>query len=94
MAKPIFLIGFPTGADRAAVYETQKALSRRLEQDYHVLTYQAAEVTSIKFEVLNAINATDIEIEQLIDRSQGWIDQLLKEKSLLLEETKNKNNNI
>ena len=51
---------------------------------------------SIKFEVLNAIDATDIEISELIAKTREDIDIILKEKMLSeltdLAKELNKNN--
>jgi len=65
MAKPIFLIGFPHAADSASILEVQSSLSLKLDGEYHVITYKSMEKTQISFEVLNALNASDIELDRL-----------------------------
>ncbi len=62
MAKPIFVVRFNLGNsnfDRDIHSQLQKDL-----HDYHVL-FATHTKNEIEFEVLNAINATDIEIEEL-----------------------------
>jgi hypothetical protein len=85
MAKPIFLIGFPMSADNESVYHVQADLSQKLEGEYHVIAYKIPGIESIKFEVLNAINASDIEIEALISKTNEFINQVLLETNEFLQ---------
>jgi|688.fasta_scaffold1815973_2 hypothetical protein len=68
MAKPIFLIGFPYKADLAAIANAQSDIMRLLGEEYHVLAYKTSLVQDTTFEVLNAVNASDVEIESLISK--------------------------
>jgi hypothetical protein len=82
MAKPIFIVGFPAAADAQAIHQVYSDLDAKLGDEYHVLTYRAQNIDDVKFEVLNAINATDIEISELIAKTREDIDIILKEKML------------
>lgn len=86
MAKPIFLIGFPMEASNDAVFQVQDDLTQKLEGEYHVITYKEPEVKSIKFEVLNAINADDVQIEELIAKTSEFANQILAESDRLVQE--------
>jgi hypothetical protein len=79
MAKPIFLIGFPLHAENSAIHIVQADLSKKLEGEYHVLTYKVPGLDSIKFEVLNAINASDIDIEELIEKTRQSANDILED---------------
>lgn len=68
MAKPIFLVGFPYAADLSSIGQVQSSLNHLLGEEYHVLVYKTSRVDDVSFEVLNAINATDVEINELISR--------------------------
>lgn len=85
MAKPIFLIGFPISSDNESVYHVQSDLSQKLEGEYHVIAYKAPDLESIKFKVLNAINSSDIEIEDLIAKTNSFIEEVLKETDEFLQ---------
>ena len=82
MAKPIFIVGFPAAATAESLQQVYLELDRKLGEEYHVLTYRAQNIDDIKFEVLNAIDATDIEISELIAKTREDIDIILKEKML------------
>ena len=86
MTKPIFLIGFPMEASNDAVFQVQEDLTLKLEGDYHVITYKEPAVTSIKFEVLNAIGADDIQIEELIAKTSEFANRILQESNSLVQE--------
>ena len=96
MAKPIFIVGFPAAAAAESLQQVYLELDRKLGEEYHVLTYRAQKIDDIKFEVLNAIDATDIEISELIAKTRENIDIILKEKMLSeltdLAKELNKNN--
>lgn len=98
MARPIFLIGFPLEADNVAVQQVQMDLSSKLEGEYHVIVYKVPGITSIDFKVLNAINASDIELEELIEKTKSFTKMMLEEyhaeltNSLTEHLEKNKNN--
>ena len=77
MAKPIFLIGFPLSADNDAVYGVQRDLSQKLEGEYHVIAYKIQNIEAIDFKVLNAINATDAQLEELIEKTSTFTEQLM-----------------
>lgn len=79
MARPIFLIGFPLEADNAAVHHVQQDLSVKLEDEYHVIAYKVPGLESIDFKVLNAIGASSIEIEELIQTANAFAKQVLEE---------------
>jgi hypothetical protein len=85
MAKPLFLIGFPINSDNESVYHVQSDLSNKLDGEYHVIAYKAPEIDSIKFEVLNAVDATDIEISELILKTNSYIEEVLKETDEFLQ---------
>jgi len=90
MAKPIFIIAFPINADSSQVLSVQSELSIKLGDDYHVLTYKSPDTQTIEFEVLNAVNAEDIEISDLIQRTSTFIQTMLNSANDLAEElTKN-----
>lgn len=91
MANPILLIAFPMQANYDSVYHTQRALSNKLEGEYHVITYQAPEISTITFSVLNAIDATDVEIETLISKVNEWVGRVQNEVEQFLQ-TPNTNN--
>jgi hypothetical protein len=86
MTKPIFLIGFPMEASNDAVFQVQDDLTQKLEGEYHVITYKEPAVTSIKFEVLNAISADDIQIEELIAKTSAFANRILEESNSLVQE--------
>lgn len=79
MARPIFLIGFPLEADNAAVHHVQQDLSVKLEDEYHVIAYKVPGLESIDFKVLNAVGASSIEIEELIQTANAFAKQVLEE---------------
>ncbi len=79
MAKPIFLIGFPMEADNHSIFQVQNDLSQKLEGEYHVIAYKIPGIESIKFEVLNAINATDSEISELISKTESLTQGIIAE---------------
>lgn len=85
MAKPIFLIGFPMSADNESVYHVQADLAQKLKGEYHVIAYKILGIESIKFEVLNAINATDVEIKDLIAKTNEFVNQVLLETNEFLQ---------
>ena len=82
MAKPIFIVGFPAAADAQSVHQVYADLDRKLGEDYHVLTYRAQNLEDVTFNVLNALNATDVELSELIAKTREDIDIILKEKML------------
>lgn len=88
MAKPIFLIGFTQEANPEAIYRAGIDLEKKIGGDYHVLTYRTSKIDDIKFEVLNAINATDIEIEEIISIARA---ELLQSVAQSEEQTNEKN---
>lgn len=79
MARPIFLIGFPLESDNEAVYRVQQDLSVKLEDEYHVITYKVPGLESIDFKVLNAVGASSIEIEELIQTANAFAKQMLED---------------
>jgi hypothetical protein len=79
MARPIFLIGFPLEADNAAVHHVQQDLSVKLEDEYHVIAYKVPGLESIDFKVLNAVGASSIEIEELIQTANAFAKRVLEE---------------
>jgi len=83
MAKPIFIVGFPVEANPQAIQHVYLDLDAKLGEEYHVLTYRSSNSEDISFQVLNAVNATDIEISDLIEKTQTEIKNLLDNISLL-----------
>ena len=72
-SKPILVIRIPQGAvtpegspedSRKKIYEYYKALREQLT-DYHTLTLYDSSVQKIEFECINALNATEEDIENL-----------------------------
>lgn len=78
MAKPIFLIGFPIKVDASSVHGIQSSIAHLLEGEYHVIVYKTSKIQEVSFEVLNAINATDVEISELIVRVKEEIPTSLQ----------------
>jgi hypothetical protein len=78
MAKPIFLIGFPIEAELSSISGIQSQIHSLLGEEYHILAYKTSRIRDISFEVLNAINATDIEISDLISKVKEEIQSLLQ----------------
>ena len=67
VAKPIFIIRFPytNNFDQMEKYlKTYKEIGEQMT-DYHVLCPMDNSVERVEFECYNAINATDVEIEEL-----------------------------
>lgn len=70
MAKPIILITVPyhdwVEASSSTTFENTTAQLVEILDDYHVLyAPEKTQTESIKVQVFNAINSTDIEIEEL-----------------------------
>lgn len=67
MVKPIFIVKLPQHASQKEVHDSLKLLSRmtKLHEEYHVMPVITKETNDIEFEVLNVLNSTDIEIEEL-----------------------------
>lgn len=83
MAKPIFIIGFPLKADVEQVQVAIEGLEKKFGEDYHVLPYRTSNIEDVTFQVLNAVNSSDVEIEELIKKAQEEIEQLRKENLVL-----------
>lgn len=77
MAKPIFLVGFPMSADAASVYQVQQTLKMQLD-DYHVLVYKEPSKEHITFDVLNAVDATDVELAELVERTAASVKSIIE----------------
>lgn len=78
-AKPIFIIGFPVSSENDRIETIAKGLEIKLNNEYHIITYKASDISSITFNVLNAVNATNIEIEDLIKLTNLEINRLTLE---------------
>jgi hypothetical protein len=67
MAKPIFIIRFPYTKDLSLMERYSKTYEeiRKQLSDYHILSPMDSSVERVEFECYNAINATDVEIEEL-----------------------------
>ena len=67
VAKPIFIIRFPYTKDPNQMERYSKTYEKITKQlsDYHVLCPMGNSVERVEFECYNAINATDVEIEEL-----------------------------
>lgn len=87
MAKPIFIIGFPIKADLQQVETAIEGLEKKFGEDYHVLPYRTSNIEDVTFQVLNAVNSSDVEIAELIKKAQAEIDELRKENLVLKLET-------
>lgn len=81
MAKPIFIVKCPDVISRAELNSIAERLTNQL-LDYHVLVINPPNTEDIEFEVLNAINATDIEIEQLKEKVLEQIKSIKNEESI------------
>ena len=72
MAKPILIIkcGNMKVHDGVfqALYKGEDSKGKELNEDYFVFTTMGTDKHEIEIEVLNAINATDIELEELKER--------------------------
>ncbi len=88
MAKPIFLVGFTHEANTESIHRAGIDLEKKIGNDYHVITYRTSKIVDIKFEVLNAVNASDIEIEEIIAIARAEITQKTVESE---EQTNQKN---
>ncbi len=67
MSKPIFVVRFPAELvvqHRERFEEASKNLQTNL-QDYHVLTVMESGLEATKFECFNAIDATEVDIEDI-----------------------------
>jgi hypothetical protein len=65
VAKPILIIRIPYDTQNLNnVHESIQNIQRMLT-DYHVLAYKENSILELKLEVLNPINANDIDIETL-----------------------------
>lgn len=73
MAKPIFLIGFTQEASPEDIHRAGIDIEKKIGDDYHVMTYRTSKIDDIKFEVLNAIDATDVEIKEIISIARAEI---------------------
>lgn len=80
MAKPIFIVGFPPNADPDSIGQVYKDLDYKLGEEYHVLTYRAQGLTDIDFKVLNATDAEDAQLADIITKTREEIELLLKER--------------
>ena len=85
MAKPIFLVGFTKHSDPQQLEFVQSALEAKLSEDYHVLVYRTSENTEVTFKVLNAINSTDAELSEIIQKTKDEISLLIKERTELIQ---------
>jgi hypothetical protein len=79
MTKPIFLIGSPIlGHDQLIKLKTGvDEIRDYLNSEYYVISYLDNRLTELDFKVLNAINATDIEIDELINKTKDQLDSIL-----------------
>ena len=72
MAKPILIIKCGNMIVRdsvfQALYKEEDCKGKELNEDYFVFTTLGTDKHEIEIEVLNAINATDIELEELKER--------------------------
>lgn len=73
MAKPILIIKCGNMKVRDGVFQAlykgeDNSKGRELNEDYFVFTTIGTDKHEIEIEVLNAINATDIELEELKER--------------------------
>ena len=65
MAKPIFIIRTKYNREVLDWLNSDTKETNELRYDYHALVVYGYETSEPQFEVLNAINATDIELEEL-----------------------------
>jgi hypothetical protein len=66
MSKPIFVVRIPMDSvhNTEQLYEISKQLQEVLH-DYHMLPLLDSRAESIQFECFNAVNTTDVELEEL-----------------------------
>jgi len=66
MSKPIFVVRIPMDSvhDNEQLYHISKQLQNQL-RDYHVLPLLDSRAEVIEFECYNAVNTTDVELEEL-----------------------------
>lgn len=76
LAKPIFIIGFPVESDNSQIDSIRQSLEYKLNSEYHIITYKAQDILTVTFNVLNAINASDVEISDLIKLTKEEITLL------------------
>lgn len=81
MTKPIFIVKCSDVISRAELNSIAERLANQL-LDYHVLVITPPNVEDIEFEVLNVINATDIEIEELKEKVLEQIKSIKNEESI------------
>ncbi len=93
MAKPIFIISFPYAADLDSINQAYQDIDRKLGDDYHILTYRSPDNTQIGFQLFNATDATDAQIESIIEKSREELSQLFTEMTIAKELLKKSNNN-
>lgn len=78
MAKPILLFRFPLNA-RAHLGKIDESIPEELREEYHILFTLDHNRINNDIEVLNAINATDIEIEELKEKVLNQIKNDVKQ---------------
>jgi hypothetical protein len=83
MAKPIFIIGFPSKADIEHVQNAAMGIENKFGEEYHVLTYRTSNLEDITFQVLNAVGASDADIEKLAAQVKTEVEELRKENLIL-----------
>ena len=68
MSKPIFVVRIPMDSsyDNESLYHIGKQLQSQL-YDYHVLPLLDSGTEVLQFECFNAVNTTDIELQELKD---------------------------
>jgi len=79
MAKPIFIIRTKYNREVLDWLNSDTKETNELRYDYHTLVVYSNEPSEPQFEVLNAINATDIELEELKARV---LTQLIEKKDV------------
>jgi hypothetical protein len=66
VSRPILLVSFPISVELSVLNAFSEILSNKLTDEYHVFVYKDSKKDCVDFRVLNAIDATDIEIVDLI----------------------------
>lgn len=82
MSKPIFIIRIPVKAYSSDPdkYHGQLAnIKKELSKDYHVITLVESEISNVGFQCYNAVEATDIQIQELKDQIQKRLDNMFNQ---------------
>jgi hypothetical protein len=82
MSKPIFIIRIPseTYSSNLDKYERQLAsIKKELREDYHVIMVVESHISNVGFQCFNAVETTDIQIQELSDQIQKRLDNMFNQ---------------